>query len=152
LLEVSNTTCTASIKFIPSKKTINFSASQNFLERKSLLVILLLVLANDVVEAELVDTLGGGDDAEPVTELLLLEELLCQVLEVATGEVLVGDDLDLAVVEVGDGDALAEVAGETVDLDARLEEGGEGRRVEDLVVGGLGSVDDELDSESAIAH
>ena len=55
-----------------------------------------------------------------------------------------GDDLDLAVVEVGDGDALAEVAGEAVDLDARLEEGGEGRRVEDLVVGGLGSVDDEL--------
>jgi len=152
LLGVSNTTCTASIKFIPSKKTINFSASQNFLERKSLLVILLLVLANDVVEAELVDTLGGGDDAEPVTELLLLEELLCQVLEVATGEVLVGDDLDLAVVEVGDGDALAEVAGEAVDLDARLEEGGEGRRVEDLVVGGLGSVDDELDSILVNAH
>jgi hypothetical protein len=56
----------------------------------------------------------------------------------------VGDDLDLAVVEVGDGDALAEVAGKTVNLDAGLEEGGEGRRVEDLVVGGLGSVDDEL--------
>jgi hypothetical protein len=56
----------------------------------------------------------------------------------------VGDDLDLAVVEVGDGDGLAEVTGATVDLDARLEEGGEGRRVEDLVVGGLGSVDDEL--------
>ena len=55
-----------------------------------------------------------------------------------------GDDLDLAVVEVGDGDALAEVSGKTVNLDAGLEEGGEGRRVEDLVVGGLGSVDDEL--------
>lgn len=31
---------------------------------------------DDVVEAELVDTLGGRDDAEPVTELLLLEVLL----------------------------------------------------------------------------
>jgi hypothetical protein len=56
----------------------------------------------------------------------------------------VSNDLDLAVVEVGDGDGLAEVTGAAVDLDARLEEGGEGRRVEDLVVGGLGSVDDEL--------
>jgi hypothetical protein len=128
------------------KRTTNFCNPEIFQswERKDLLVILLLVLANDVVEAELVDTLGGGDDTEPVTELLLLEELLCQVLEVATGEVLVGDDLDLAVVEVGDGDALAEVTGKTVNLDAGLEEGGEGRRVEDLVVGGLGSVDDEL--------
>ena len=55
-----------------------------------------------------------------------------------------GNDLDATIAEVGDVDLLAEVAGEAVDLDARLEEGGEGRRVEDLVVGGLGSVDDEL--------
>jgi hypothetical protein len=130
----------------PQKNDNKTFASQTFSEwsRKGLLVILLLVLANNVVEAELVDTLGGGNDTEPVTELLLLEELLCQVLEVATGEVLVSNDLDLAVVEVGDGDGLAEVTGAAVDLDARLEEGGEGRRVEDLVVGGLGSVDDEL--------
>jgi hypothetical protein len=141
---------TASIIYIPSKKKNDnklFGISK-YLSKdsraKSLLVILLLVLANNVVEAELVDTLRGGNDTEPVTELLLLEELLCQVLEVATGEVLVSNDLDLAVVEVGDGDGLAEVTGAAVDLDARLEEGGEGRRVEDLVVGGLGSVDDEL--------
>lgn len=111
---------------------------------KPLLLILLVLVANDVVEAELVDTLGGGDDTEPVTELLLLEELLGQVLEVATGELLVGDDLDLAVVEVGDGDGLAEVTGAAVNLDAGLEEGGEGRWVEDLVVGWLRSVDDVL--------
>lgn len=41
-----------------------------------LLVVLVNVVADDVEEAELVDTLGGGNDAEPVTELLLLEELL----------------------------------------------------------------------------
>ena len=109
-----------------------------------LVLLLLTLLTNNVEELEGVLALVGSDDTEPVTELLLLEELLCQVLEVATGELLVGDDLDLAVVEVGDGDALAEVTGETVNLDAGLEEGGEGRRVEDLVVGGLGSVDDEL--------
>jgi hypothetical protein len=41
-----------------------------------LLVIILGLVVDDVEEAKLVDALGGGDDAEPVTELLLLEELL----------------------------------------------------------------------------
>lgn len=117
--------------------------------RKHLLLILLVVLANNVVESQLVNTLGGGNNAEPVTELLLLEELLCQVLEVATGELLVGDDLDLAVTEVGDVDAVGEVTGAAIDLDAGLQEGGEGGGVEDLVVGGLRSVDDVLFNESA---
>lgn len=44
--------------------------------RSNLLLILLALVVDDVVEAELVDTLGGGDDTEPVTELLLLEVLL----------------------------------------------------------------------------
>jgi len=41
-----------------------------------LLLVLLSLVIDDVEEAELIDTLGGGDDTEPVTELLLLEELL----------------------------------------------------------------------------
>ena len=41
-----------------------------------LLVILVGLVIDNVEEAELVDALGGGNDAEPVTELLLLEELL----------------------------------------------------------------------------
>lgn len=45
-------------------------------ERTDLLVILLSLVVDDVVEAELIDTLGGGDDTEPVTELLLLQVLL----------------------------------------------------------------------------
>ena len=45
-------------------------------EGSNLLLILLTLVVDDVVEAELVDTLGGRDDAQPVTELLLLEELL----------------------------------------------------------------------------
>lgn len=55
-----------------------------------------------------------------------------------------GHDLDLAVTNVGDGDVLAEVAGAAIDLDALLEEGSEGGRVEDAVLGGLLGVDDEL--------
>ena len=45
-------------------------------KRSNLLLILVALVVDDVVEAELVDTLGGGDDAQPVTELLLLEVLL----------------------------------------------------------------------------
>ena len=41
-----------------------------------LLVILISLIVDNVEEAELIYALGGRDDAEPVTELLLLEELL----------------------------------------------------------------------------
>jgi hypothetical protein len=55
------------------------STSRSKAEGAHLLLILLSLVVDDVVEAELVDTLGGGDDAEPVTELLLLEVLLSPV-------------------------------------------------------------------------
>lgn len=41
-----------------------------------LLVVLVSLVVDDVEELELVDTARGGNDAEPVTQLLLLEELL----------------------------------------------------------------------------
>lgn len=41
-----------------------------------LLVVLIALVVNNVEELELVDAARGGDNAEPVTELLLLEELL----------------------------------------------------------------------------
>lgn len=109
-----------------------------------LLVVLVGLVVDDVEELELVDAARGGDDAEPVTELLLLEELLGQVLEVAAGEVVVGDDLDLALALLLDNDVVAEVVGAALDLDALLEELLEGGDVENLVGGGLRSVDDEL--------
>ena len=48
----------------------------SLLDATDLLVIVLVLVVDNVVELELVDTGRGGDDAEPVTELLLLEELL----------------------------------------------------------------------------
>jgi ribosomal RNA-processing protein 12 len=109
-----------------------------------LLVIVFGLVTNNIEELEAVLALGGTDDAQPVTELLLLEELLGQVLEVTTAEVLVGHNLDSAIAEVGDGDGLAEVAGTAVNLDALLQESRKGRRVENAVLGRLGSIDDEL--------
>lgn len=67
-----------------------------------------------------------------------------QVLQVATGELLVSDDLDLALGLLGDGDVVAEVAGAALNLDAVVKELLEGLDVEDLVVDGLRAVDDEL--------
>jgi hypothetical protein len=67
-----------------------------------------------------------------------------QVLEVAARQLVVGDDLDLAIGSGGDLDDLAEVSDAAVNLDLLVEELLEGRNVEDLVAGGLGSVDDEL--------
>lgn len=126
------------------KRSSHLQISDARNQARRLVLLLLTLLANDVEELEGVLALVGGDNTEPVTELLLLEELLGQVLDVTARELLVGDDLDAAVAEVGDVDALAEVTGEAVDLDALLQEGGEGGGVEDAVVHGLGGVDDEL--------
>jgi len=134
-----------------------------------LLVVLIGLVVDDVEEAELVDALGGGDDAQPVTQLLLLEELLgaiahcqhialefrshsrmrfpcanVQVLQVSARELLVRNDLDLAVALLRDLDRVAEVAGAALDFDAVVQELLEGLDVEDLVVDGLRAVDDEL--------
>ena len=113
-------------------------------QRKHLLVIILRILTNNVVEPKLINTLGSRHNPQPITQLLLLQKLLGQVLEITTAELLVSNNLDLAVLEVGDSDVVAEVAGQTLDLDALLEESGEGGWVEDLVVGWLGGVDGVL--------
>jgi hypothetical protein len=42
-----------------------------------LFVILISVVVDNVEESELVDTLGSRNNSEPISQLLLLEELLC---------------------------------------------------------------------------
>jgi hypothetical protein len=67
-----------------------------------------------------------------------------QVLEVATREGDVSDNLNLAIANLGDDDLVAEVSDAALNLDAVVEELLESRDIEDLVVGGLRSVDNEL--------
>lgn len=74
-----------------------------------------------------------------------------QVLEVATREGNVSNNLDLAVTGVGDGDLVTEVADTALDLNAVVQELLEGRDVEDLVARGLRSVDDVLQLPLATA-
>lgn len=137
-----------------------------------LLVVVIGLVVDNVEELQLVHSLRGRYDAEPITELHLLEELLgavrrewwsvscssvrcsgclsnlgrvaLQVLEVATRQLVVGNDLDLAVTLLGDLDGLAKVADTTLDLDLLVQELLEGGDIEDLVRGRLGGVDDEL--------
>ena len=61
---------------IPCQMKPEKELHSSLLDATNLLVIVLVLVVDNVVELELVDTGGGGDDAEPVTELLLLEELL----------------------------------------------------------------------------
>lgn len=109
-----------------------------------LFLILILVLVGDVEVTELIGTLVRGNDTEPVTELVLLEELLGKVLEVTLGELLVGGDGDLGVITTDDGDLVGQTTSAALDLDAIVEELLESRGIENLVTGGAGAVDDEL--------
>jgi hypothetical protein len=127
-----------------------------------LLVILISFIVDNIEESELVDTLRSRNNSEPISQLLLLEELLCperkvlagckcsrrkkhsQVFEVSSRELLVGSDLDFTITDLLDLDDVAEVTNTAVDLDLILEEFLEGADIEDLVAGRLRSVDDEL--------
>ena len=54
------------------------------------------------------------------------------------------NDLDLALTSLGDDNVVAKVADAALDLDAVVEELLEGGDIEDLVRGGLRSIDDVL--------
>lgn len=105
----------------------------NSVRRASLLLVLLV--GNNVVELEGVVTLGGGDNSDPVSELLLLQVLLGQVLEVLAGELSGRDNGDNITVG-GDLDVLTKLVGSALDLDSLSEELLERGNVEDAVGGG----------------
>ena len=65
-----------------------------------------------------------------------------QVLEVATREGNVSNDLDLAITGLGDDDLVTEVTNTALDLDTVVEELLEGGDIEDHVASRLGGVDD----------
>lgn len=91
---------------------------------RGLLVVFVIILSSvhlDIVELEGVDSLAGGDDSKPVSELVLLQELLGEILEVSAGEGGVGDNKDLALVP-GDLDSLTKVSSSSVDLDSVVQE------------------------------
>ena len=87
--------------------------------------------------------LGRGHDAEPVTQLGALQELLREVLEVALREGDRGLHPDLALALTGDLHDIAELASLAVDLDAVVQELLESVGVKDTVAGGTREVNEE---------
>jgi hypothetical protein len=75
-----------------------------------------------------------------------------QVLKVTAGQVVVGSDGDLAVALLLDHNIVAQVVGAALNLDAVLEELLESGDIEDLVIGRLGGVDDELKRNATLAR
>lgn len=80
---------------------------------------------------------------QEISQLLLLQVLLGQVLEVSLGERKLSVDDDLGLVS-GDGHLAAELTGLAVDLDSVVQELLEGSGVKDLVLHRGGEVDGEL--------
>lgn len=110
---------------------------------KYLILILIITLVNDVEELKLIDTLGGSDNTEPVPELVLLQELLGQVLKVATRKWDMRNNDDLPLTLLGDLNRVTKVTNTIVDLDPVMQEFLECGYVEDLIGGRLGSIDSE---------
>ena len=75
-----------------------------------------------------------------------------QVLQVAAREFFVRNNLDLAITLLRDLDGVAEVTGTAVNLYAVVKELLKGSNIEDLVICGLGGVDDELLDARYISH
>lgn len=80
---------------------------------------------------------------QEISQLLLLQVLLGQVLEVSLGERKLSVDDDLGLVS-GDGHLAAELTGLAVDLDSVVQELLERGGVKDLVLHRGGEVDGEL--------
>lgn len=67
-----------------------------------------------------------------------------QILQVSSREFLVSNNLDLSLALLANDNGVAQVVGSAINLDSIVEELLEGGEVEDLVVDGVGGVDDEF--------
>ena len=84
-----------------------------------------------------------GDESDPVSDLVLLQVSLGEVLQVLTGELSVGNNDNLGTF-LGDRDVLTQVTDNTVDLDVLNQELDVRGWVENTVFGWSRSVNDEL--------
>ena len=108
---------------------------------------LLIITAGKAEVSELVSVLVGGNNAEVIAELLLLEVTLGEVLELTLGEAKVGGggNGELGLLAGDDNVVGGEGTGLAVDLDAIVKVLLEGGNVEDLILNGSRAVKDELD-------
>ena len=123
------------------KTRMIFSAS-------NLLFISLVIATSDLVVFQLVRVLGLGNNTQVITQLLLLEVSLGEVLQLTFGEskVLGAGNGDLGGVTGDNNATLSEVSSLSIsDLDALIEVLLEGSDVKNLIVNRSCAVNDELD-------
>jgi len=82
-------------------------------------IVVLVVVGADSEVTQLVRVLLVGHHTDPVTQAVLLQVLLGQVLEVGLGEVHIGADMELQLGAL-EGDVVAQVVHLAVDLKAGL--------------------------------
>ena len=102
-----------------------------------------------LLDVEVLDLVGGlvdSDDVQELTETVSFEILLGEVLEVSFGKGDISLNGDFLVVAV-DSDLVSQFAGFSVDFDSVSEELCEVGSVEDLILDGLGAVNDEGSSD-----
>lgn len=85
-----------------------------------LVLLFLLLIFVDVEVSELIGTLSGCDNSQPVSQLLLLEELLCQVLQISLGERSLSIDREFRFVS-SNGDCASQSSSLSIDLDTIME-------------------------------
>lgn len=112
--------------------------------KKNLFFFFFVFIIGNVEVTKFEGLLVSSDNTEPVTDLVLLQELLGEVLEVTLGEGNVSNNSDLVVSRARDSNSFTEVVGTTIDLDTVVEVLFESGSVKDLVVGRTGTVNDEL--------
>ena len=109
-----------------------------------ILIFIVRLLIVDLEVSELVAVLGVGNHSQPVSQVVLLQVLLGEVLQVSLGEGDVGGEGNLGLLPLH-GELLAKVAGLAGNLDALLKVLLEVSAVQDSILGGVGAVNKELD-------
>lgn len=114
----------------------------NITDQGLLFVPRLGLVTLEVVVAELIARLRLGNNAKPVTKLVLLQKLLCQVLEVALGKLRARlDGQRNGAIVLADGNVVSEVVHTTLNLDAVLQKCLKVSSVKDTVGTGTSAVD-----------
>lgn len=128
--------------FLTFPNQVNYSDYYVLYNCKHLLVVFLLLVI-DGVELQLVLVSLDRDESDPVSELVLLQVLLGQVLQVLTRELSGGNNNNLVAL-LGDGDGVTQVTDDTVNLNTLVQELNVSLLVEDSVLHWSGGVNDEL--------
>jgi len=113
----------------------------------NLLLCLIIITSSNLVVLQLIRVLRRSNHSQVVTQLLLLEVPLCEVLQLALGEAQVGGTCngDLSAVASDHNIGLGQISGLSLNFDALIEVLLEGSNVKDLIVNWGGAVEDELD-------